>query len=215
MAISTNEATIQTCTIDVRVMKIGKRQVTLSVFRQLPVRHIIDTRGMNDPGRDYSMSGWPDWTDWQHRGHFPHLPTRGIIPDGCLRGEPWGVVGYRWDGCGYPGSGEHQHIVWEDEGRLYRCCLGRIHFDMGAKDDPLRITEVAGDAVGLHWLENAQLIVLPPMHPAHPYDFCGPAHFIPNGRNDQDRRGRLLSRILWWNELHDRLASLDQLFIAV
>src|SRR4051794_38982249 len=37
-----HEATIKNLTIEVKVMKIGNRQVTLSVFRQLKQENIID-----------------------------------------------------------------------------------------------------------------------------------------------------------------------------
>lgn len=41
-AVSASEAIIKTATIEVKVMKIGNRQVTLSVFRQLKSESIID-----------------------------------------------------------------------------------------------------------------------------------------------------------------------------
>src|SRR6266496_1508798 len=40
--LTTEDVAITTLSIEVKVMKIGKRQVTLSVFRQLPEERIID-----------------------------------------------------------------------------------------------------------------------------------------------------------------------------
>src|ERR1043166_3565481 len=41
-SITTREATIKTCSIEVKVMRISARQVTMSVFRQLPCETVID-----------------------------------------------------------------------------------------------------------------------------------------------------------------------------
>ncbi len=40
--LTTDDVAIKTLAIEVKVMKIGKRQVTLAVFRQLPSENLID-----------------------------------------------------------------------------------------------------------------------------------------------------------------------------
>lgn len=40
--LTTSDVSLHTATIEVKVMKIGNRQVTLSVFRQLPERSVIN-----------------------------------------------------------------------------------------------------------------------------------------------------------------------------
>ena len=40
--ITAHAATIQTATVEIQVMRIGKKQVTMGMFRQLPYRTFVD-----------------------------------------------------------------------------------------------------------------------------------------------------------------------------
>jgi hypothetical protein len=57
--ITTDHATIRTATVSVKVLTLDKKQMTLSVFRQLPLRHVIDPLTMELRG-----------TPWGHVNYF-------------------------------------------------------------------------------------------------------------------------------------------------
>ena len=120
--ITAHVATIQTATVEIQTMKVGKKQVTMGMFRQLPYRQIID----------------PSALEW-----FARL---GPLDDEqyfsfLLHGQPWGHVNYWWYGADtedyfyahrghiyYPNAipchGEKRHVVWqsvdEEPSTLYR-----------------------------------------------------------------------------------------------
>jgi hypothetical protein len=158
--ISTAEAKVLTATIAVKVIRLGKRQLTQAVFKQLPTRHIIN----------------------------PEKFT--------LRGKPWGVVNYHWDGCGFepcgaPG-GTHLHVVYVAGGKLYRSCVGPMWAnayrtnpsrcpDSGYEYDPAEAAWPEGDCAGV----------------------AGAGAALVEAFVDK------------WNKLYRHLAALDQLFIAV
>jgi hypothetical protein len=54
--LTSNEASIQTATVDVKVIRIGQRQMTLSVFRQLKKEALID---WDVDERVYQLRGQP------------------------------------------------------------------------------------------------------------------------------------------------------------
>lgn len=160
--IAASDAQIKTCSVEIRALVIGKKQMTLSVFRQLPSRHIIE-------------------------------------PGVGLRGEPWGLVNYFWDGCGE--SEKHLHVVHVMDGSLFRCCLSRLSASKHGVSPRNRSDELEayGDATGLRYIDAAWTV-----------DSYGPYYGL----------GRLgmvdiQSKIEWWNGVYDKLAALEQLFIAV
>lgn len=92
--ITTASAHITTVSVEVKAIRIGSKQMTQAVFRQLPVRGI-----------------WDEIT-------------------GMISGIPWGLVNYFWPGCAkYPDAESdysdraHLHVVFEDQGVLYRDCV--------------------------------------------------------------------------------------------
>jgi hypothetical protein len=103
--LTVEDVQIKTATVEVKAIVIGKRQLTLSVFRQLPKVGLV--RAIDGP-----------WND--------------VLPDY----EPWGVVNYHWDGCGYEGMprSPHTHVVGVRDGRLCRSCVGVPCWDAYNKD---------------------------------------------------------------------------------
>jgi hypothetical protein len=163
--ITTAEAHVITATVNVQVIRIGKKQMTLSVFRQLPRRHVI----------------------W-HDGEEMAL---------ALRGEPWGLVNYFWDGCGYSkADGDHLHVVWCGAGRLYRACVGRVR-NVGASG------YYRGDPEGLGKFAT-------PL-----WDHNGGGHEAYLDPHDLDNSREAWEAMREWDALYDQLAALPQLFIAV
>lgn len=158
--ITTEQATIRTASVEVKTLTLGKKQMTLSVFRQLPREHIMDPDTMT------------------------------------LRGTPWGIVNYFWDGCGYCKSdGEHLHVVWEKGGRLFRACVGTLW-----QEDS---DEVRGDPVALAAIdEDGETSWC-----SHP-DYAGHYTRPWPGFDFQPF-------CQWWDECYSKLTALDQLFIAV
>jgi hypothetical protein len=165
--ITTDHATIRTATVSVKVLTLDKKQMTLSVFRQLPCEHIVDPE------------------------------TR------SLRGTPWGTVNYFWKDCGFDGVRDHLHVVWEKEGRLYRACIGSlIPFNRFTDFNIPHLREAfVGDPIGLELIGEVREV----------YEFGDILyHAFPELSESE------CSDVLdWWSELYDRLAALDQLFIAV
>jgi hypothetical protein len=161
------EATLKTAVVEIKTLTLGGKQMTLSVFRQLPNRHIVGA---------------------------------GI----SLVGRPWGLVNYFWDGCGYRGHHhEHQHVVWECDGRLYRCCVGPLQREgefVGSKLMPNRV--ITGDTVGLE--------LIAPGRVTWNYRYNRGYQEVEVLTPDEFAEGLSL-----WNGLVAQLGALDQLFIAV
>jgi hypothetical protein len=99
-------ATIQTAQVAIHVLRVGKKQMTMGMFRQLPYEPIV-----------------PWWS-------FSWI---GETAEAQLLGAPWGHVNYWWAGNErentdylndgkelHPDPGERLHLVWQREGRLYR-----------------------------------------------------------------------------------------------
>lgn len=91
--IQAHEARIHTATVEVKTLTISGRQVTLSVFRQLPKMDILSI----------------DYSDISN-------------VTATLRGVPWGTVNYYFDECKKEDPGEHVHVVWQDGCQLLRSC---------------------------------------------------------------------------------------------
>ena len=109
--LTAHEATIQTATIAIQVLRVGKKQVTMGMFRQLPYEQILDCATFLD----------------SLRAGFPPCP----FPNGSL----WGHVNYWWTGDfhgdetytnewgQWRGHGDKRHVVWERDGVLKRAIL--------------------------------------------------------------------------------------------
>jgi hypothetical protein len=88
--IDKRHAIIHTASIDVKIMRLDKKQVTLSVFRQLKERKIFEL--------EFYQVG----DSWN--------------PKVTLLGTPWGIVNYVWDKCE---SWTRYHLVWQDGNEIY------------------------------------------------------------------------------------------------
>jgi hypothetical protein len=119
--LTAHEATIQTAQVEIQVLKVGKKQVTMGMFRQLPYKSILDWPGIYDAHR---LGFWDSV--------FPTERFRGAPPF-RLAGRPWGHVNYFWaenvaENKAYFDStrllqrerGEILHLVWQDGAGLYR-----------------------------------------------------------------------------------------------
>lgn len=84
-------ATVHTASIDVKIMRLDGKQMTLSMFRQLPEASIFD----------------PDWVRYDAG---PDKPLR-------LVGVPWGIVRYVWEKS--PVWADY-YVVWSDGSTIYR-----------------------------------------------------------------------------------------------
>lgn len=122
-AITKQHAIVHTAAIDVKIMRLEKKQVTLSVFRQLEEQSIFapgeaPPRTLGKPwGRvNYIWKGCPEWASyylvWQLEGELRRMPC--TLVDGESRYE---VIEreYGCSGCG--------RIFDEEE--FYRCHLCR------------------------------------------------------------------------------------------
>jgi hypothetical protein len=109
--LTAQEATIKTAQVEIQVLKVGNKQVTMGMFRQLPYRDLINW--LNLPIEDLSQANDPT----------------------IVRGEPWGHVNYWWTGDDEKDDtytdeygrwlphGEKRHIVWQDEEQLCRAIV--------------------------------------------------------------------------------------------
>jgi hypothetical protein len=171
--LTVSEVAIQTATVAIKTITLGKKQMTLSVFRQLPNRHIIQVE--------------PDGVEFS------------------FRGEPWGLVNYFWNDCGYLVHGrpaEHLHVVWQGGNRLYRACVGIVRMR------PSRWTrgeiDFCGDPEGVAIIGEG-ICDFDPINTGH--------WECPHWPKDSaDSKQGWVDQ---WNDLHHQLDALDQLFIAV
>jgi hypothetical protein len=104
--LTVHEATVQTVSIAIQTLRVGKKQVTMGLFRQLPYAQVVNWRALVK-----SLSG-------------EERPL--------LKGPLWGAVNYWWaddhqrddtytneHGYWLP-HGEKRHLVWQDEETLCR-----------------------------------------------------------------------------------------------
>ncbi len=173
--VSVHQASIQTCSVEIKMVRIGGKQMTLSVFKQAPARQIID-------------------------------------PGVGLRGEPWGLVNYFWDGCGYRRGypHDHLHVLWVSDGVLCRSCVGRVYWDKGqhgVMSEPKEnavlhaALSLRGDPAGIELVCGSK--------PSEDLNYHFEYGYIRSVSQDAVDRWR------WWNDAYDQLAALDQLYIAV
>jgi hypothetical protein len=87
------DATVQTVSISIQTLRVGTKQVTMGMFRQLPYRDVIDPVTHTLQGR-----AWGHVEYWWAGDEYDGQTVR-------FRG---------WD------PGPKRHIVWEREGTLYR-----------------------------------------------------------------------------------------------
>jgi hypothetical protein len=73
VALAAHEAIIQTASVNIQTLRVGKKQVTIGLFRQLPYGELIE----------WNMLG-------AVCGGFPVATV--------YAGTPWGHVNYWWDG---------------------------------------------------------------------------------------------------------------------
>jgi hypothetical protein len=91
--ITAHEATINTATVEIKTLAISGKQVTLSVFRQLPEGLVWETEREDDVG-------------------FFHREDVTI----------WGIVRYYWgEQYSPPKDYETFHVLFQEGDRLYRC----------------------------------------------------------------------------------------------
>lgn len=67
LALSANEATITTATVNIRTLRVGTKQLTQSVFRQLPKRVLIDYEAIKLLG---TVWGWVNYTPADRESDF-------------------------------------------------------------------------------------------------------------------------------------------------
>jgi hypothetical protein len=92
--ITANEVSITTATISVQVMRIDKRQMTLSVFKQL-------------------VEEWPL--------RFYEEPSGKVVDLDDVECELWGRVNYCPSNCkGFLADENHLHVVWRKGQELRR-----------------------------------------------------------------------------------------------
>jgi hypothetical protein len=76
---------------------------------------------------------------------FRQFPESQIIDPETMKlcGTPWGLVNYYFGDC----RADHLHVVWEDEGRLYRACVWK---------PPKQFTRDRNrnDTVNAHWFSK-------------------------------------------------------------
>jgi hypothetical protein len=113
-ALTAQAAMVHTAQVEIQILRVGKKQVTLSMFRQLPVKPLVDWWAMVDAER---------YATWEEASPL------------TLQGVPWGHVNYWWSGNETDNNdyineqGEldwryrrcsRLHLVWQDDAGLYR-----------------------------------------------------------------------------------------------
>src|SRR5262249_15538448 len=96
--LTTEQVTVCTATLPVKTMRLGKRQITQAVFRQLVREQIVDPETLE-------LRGQP----WGNVRYF------------------WAPCPYDFEGTSGAGQGywdEHLHVVWQRDGLLRRACVG-------------------------------------------------------------------------------------------
>lgn len=130
--INTSHAVIHTVSVDIKIMRIDKKQVTLSVFRQLPEENIFifsDEYSAEDVGE----FGWDYSTD-DDGNEVGSIPPNSAAVVHC--GIPWGIVKYTWkdspDWC-------TQYLVWVRRNRIFRMPFPDIgDLTELSSDEPIR-----------------------------------------------------------------------------
>lgn len=89
--LNVHEATVNTVTVTVKTLTIGRRQVTQAVFRQLIKEQLLDFNELLNDDPELTFRGLPWGTVNYH-------------PDKCLNGESRMPVHV---------TGKHLHVVWQ------------------------------------------------------------------------------------------------------
>ena len=104
-------ATVDTFSIDVKVVRVGKRQMTLSVFKQLPLKPLLDKKTHKLNGMPWGqVNYWWKGSDvppskyWENDSFWerPYVVNKGYSPPRKL------------------------HVVWQHETVLYRSVIWEI-----------------------------------------------------------------------------------------
>jgi hypothetical protein len=66
--LTTHEATIQTAQVEIQVLKVGKKQVTMGLFRQLPVAPLVDVDSLALRGDPWGQVNY--WWDGDGRDSY-------------------------------------------------------------------------------------------------------------------------------------------------
>lgn len=195
---SGNDAPVEvtTMTVSVHTLRVGRKQVSLSMFRQLPEADVF--------------------TDETHSG---------------LRAQPWGIVRYRWGD--QPDSAFH--VVFVLDGALHRCLVTR---DAGVPPKQYSRYERARRAAGQSIFDSTFNKKITHDFILRHYKKIGVSGMRPDTYDILEARNkRIAARVtrlqrifeaekskldaatseLRWNHraMHERLADLPQLFIAV
>lgn len=108
--VNVEDAQILTATITVKALTIGKRQVTLAVFRQLQDEDIL-IDGSEWPDGDFLASQFT--LDGEQEADSNKVYLKGIA---------WGRVNYHCDPkCAQ--ASPHFHIIWQKGDELRRCIV--------------------------------------------------------------------------------------------
>jgi hypothetical protein len=109
--LTAHEAMIQTATVEIHTLRVGKKQVTMGMFRQLPYEELIDWEELWAVSDGYDVdTAFFIGTPWGHVNYW----WQGDFPRRCTYTNEWG----QWQG-----RGEKLHLVWQWQGQLYRCVL--------------------------------------------------------------------------------------------
>jgi hypothetical protein len=93
--VTTREATVKTLSIEAKVIKIGPKQVTLSVFRQLFREPLIDAKTLQLRGTPWGLVNYR-WGECADRGqdHLHVVWQEGdFLRRDCLDSNPWLQLG--------------------------------------------------------------------------------------------------------------------------
>jgi hypothetical protein len=62
--LTAHEAIIQTASVEIQTLRVGKKQVTMGMFRQLPYKHLIDWSALVAVCRGFPVGIAYDGTPW-------------------------------------------------------------------------------------------------------------------------------------------------------
>lgn len=67
--INVDQAVVHTATIQIRMLTIDRNKVTMGLFRQIPVRHVLDRKTGELKGTPWGLVNyfWPDCGEYEHR----------------------------------------------------------------------------------------------------------------------------------------------------
>jgi hypothetical protein len=89
------QVAVSTVTVEIKTLTLGRKQMTLSVFRQLPRRSIFDPE-------ECLLRGTP----WGRVNYFWAGGCATFVDNDCRYYSP-----------------DHLHVVWQDGPKLFRACV--------------------------------------------------------------------------------------------